>query len=448
MKLNENSKQPKLYIETYGCQMNVADSEVVVSVLTDNGYVVSKDIKTANLILVNTCSIRENAEQKVYSRLKEFRHLKKKNPSLTIGVIGCMAERLKEKLIEEDKLVDIVVGPDAYRNLPQLLSIAETGKQAIDVLLSTEETYEEIIPIRYATNGVSAFVSIMRGCDNFCTYCVVPYTRGRERSRDPETILAEIADLISKGYKEVTLLGQNIDKYKWENQDKSIVSFAQLLERVAQIDSQIRVRFSTSYPADMTDEVIQTIAKHKNICNYIHLPVQSGSTAVLKRMKRGYTRDMYEDRINSIKKMIPDCSISTDIITGFCGETEEEHQATLELMSQTKYDYAYMFKYSERPDTYAQKKFSDDVSEEIKSRRLTEIINLQSELSLESNKRDIGKTFEVLIEGFSKRSNDFLFGRNSQNKVIVFPKQSFNIGEYVHVKVTECTSATLKGISI
>jgi tRNA-2-methylthio-N6-dimethylallyladenosine synthase len=437
-------KRPKLYIETYGCQMNVADSEVVVSVLDNYGYRNTKDIKEADLILVNTCSIRDNAEQRVRARLNEFKHLKKKNPTLIIGIIGCMAERLKEKLIEEEKLVDIVVGPDAYRDLPNLITIAETGQQAINVLLNTEETYEDIVPVRYASNGVSAFVSIMRGCDNFCAYCVVPYTRGRERSRDPETILNEVNTLIKKGYKEVTLLGQNIDKYIWQKDDEK-VSFAQLLEKVANLNHKLRVRFSTSYPSEMTDEVLHAIAKHKNICNYIHLPAQSGNSDVLKRMKRGYDRETYMQRIEAIKQIIPDCSISTDIITGYCSETVDEHNDTLSLMEWAKFDYAYMFKYSERPDTYAHKKLSDDVPEEEKSKRLTEIINLQNKLSLESNQRDIGKTFEVLVEGTSKRSKEFLYGRNSQNKVIVFPKGNSNIGDYVKVKVEECTSATLKG---
>lgn len=437
-------KKPKLYIETYGCQMNVADSEVVVSILDNYGYKNTVDIKDADLILVNTCSIRDNAEQRVRARLNEFKHLKKKNPSLIIGIIGCMAERLKEQLIEEEKLVDMVVGPDAYRDLPGLITIAETGQQAINVLLSTEETYNDIVPVRYATNGVSAFVSIMRGCDNFCSYCVVPFTRGRERSRDPKTVIAEVKDLIKKGYKEVTLLGQNIDKYNWEKEGEEL-NFAQLLEKVAELSPELRIRFSTSYPSDMTDDVLNAIAKYKNICNYIHLPVQSGNSDVLKRMKRGYDKEKYVERVEAIKKIIPDCAISTDIITGFCGETEEEHKDTIALMEWAKFDYAYMFKYSERPNTYAHKKLKDDVPEETKSKRLTEIINLQSRLSLESNQRDVGKTFEVLIEGTSKRSDEFLFGRNSQNKVIIFPKKEAKIGDYVNVKVEECTSATLKG---
>jgi len=437
-------RTPKLYIETYGCQMNVADSEVVVSILDNYGYKNTEDIKDADLILVNTCSIRDNAEQRVRARLQEFKHLKKKNPSIMIGIIGCMAERLKEKLIEEEKLVDIVVGPDAYRDLPKLITIAETGQQAINVLLSTEETYNEIIPVRYASNGVSAFVSIMRGCDNFCAYCVVPFTRGRERSRDPETILLEVNDLITKGYKEVTLLGQNIDKYNWNGEDEKL-NFAQLLEKVALLNPELRVRFSTSYPSEMTDDVLHTIATYKNICNYIHLPVQSGNSDVLRRMKRGYDREKYMERIEAIKRIIPDCAVSTDIITGYCGETNTEHQDTLSLMEWAKFDYAYMFKYSERPDTYAHKKLKDDVPDEIKSERLTEIIALQNKLSLESNQKDIGKTFEVLIEGKSKRSDDFYFGRNSQNKVIIFPKKDSEIGNYVNVVVQECTSATLKG---
>lgn len=437
-------KKPQLYIETYGCQMNVADSEVVVSILDNYGFSNTEDLQNADLILVNTCSIRDNAEQRVRARLREFKHLKKKKPTLMIGIIGCMAERLKEKLIEEEELVDLVVGPDAYRDLPNLINLAETGQQAINVLLNTKETYKDIMPVRYASNGVSAFVSIMRGCDNFCAYCVVPYTRGRERSRDPKTILSEVNDLIYKGFKEVTLLGQNIDKYAWEKGNEK-VNFAELLEMVARLDPSLRVRFSTSYPSEMTDDVLHAIANYKNICNYIHLPVQSGNSNVLKRMKRGYDRRTYMERIEAIKRIIPDCSISTDIITGYCGETDKEHQDTISLMEWAKFDYAYMFKYSERPDTYAHKKLKDDVPEEIKSKRLTEIINLQNKLSLESNQKDVGKTFEVLIEGTSKRSENQFFGRNSQNKVIIFPREKEKIGNYVRIKVSDCTSATLKG---
>ncbi len=432
----------KLYLETYGCQMNVADSEVVISILNKEGFGLVDSYKSADLILINTCSIRDNAEQRIFNRLNEFKHLKKQNKSLLIGIIGCMAERLKEKLIEKEKLVDLVVGPDAYRSLPQLVQKAESGQKAVNVLLSREETYAEISPVRLSKNGVSAFVSIMRGCDNMCSYCVVPYTRGRERSRNPQTIIKEVQELIDNGYKELTLLGQNVDKYNWNN---GSVKFADLLEMTAKLDPNLRIRFSTSYPQDMTDEVLYTIAKYDNICKYIHLPVQSGSNAVLKRMKRGYTREWYMDRINAIKTIVPDCSISSDFIAGFCSETEEDHKDTLSIMKLVGFDYSYMFKYSERPDTYAAKRLDDNVPDEVKSRRLKEIIELQNYLSLVSNKRDIGKTFEVLIEGESKKSSERLFGRNSQNKVIVFDKKDSKIGDYVMVKVNECSSATLLG---
>lgn len=438
----QESYPHKLYIETYGCQMNVADSEVVVSILNGVGYGITENYREADLILINTCSIRDNAEQRVFNRLNEFKALKKKNKGLLVGIIGCMAERLKENLLEREKLVDLVVGPDAYRDLPKLVEQAEGGQRAINVLLSREETYAEISPVRLDKNGVSSFVSIMRGCDNMCAYCVVPFTRGRERSRAPETILGEIRELLDKGYKEVTLLGQNVDKYNW-NQGE--VNFAELLEMTALLSPELRVRFSTSYPQDMTDEVLHTIAKYPNICRYIHLPVQSGNTAVLERMRRGYTREWYMDRINAIKRIIPDCAISSDFIAGFCGETEEEHQDTLTLMEWAAFDYAYMFKYSERPNTYAARKFSDDVPDEVKGRRLDEIIALQNRLSLQSNKKDIGKTFEVLVEGYSKKSIERMFGRNSQNKVIVFDKKDSQPGDYVMVKVDRCTSATLHG---
>ena len=434
-----------VYIETYGCQMNVADSEVVVSILNKNGFAYTEDYHQADLILINTCSIRENAEKRVFNRLEHFKHLKKKNKGLLIGIIGCMAERLKERLLEKEKLVDLVIGPDAYRDLPALVQKAEGGQQAINVLLSREETYAEISPVRLDKNGVSSFVSIMRGCDNMCAYCVVPFTRGRERSRDPETILNEVKELIANGYKEVTLLGQNVDKYNWEN-DK--VSFAKLLEMTAKLNSGLRVRFSTSYPQDMTDEVLHTIAKYDNICKYIHLPVQSGSTRVLDLMKRGYTREWYLGRIEAIKRIIPDCAISSDFITGFCSETEDEHKETLSIMEIVGFDYSYMFKYSERPNTYAEKKLNDDVPEEVKGRRLDEIIQLQNHLSLKSNKEDIGKTFEVLVEGVSKKSENRLFGRNSQNKVIVFDRKNYQIGDYVKIKVINCTSATLMGAAV
>lgn len=432
----------KLYIETYGCQMNVADSEVVVSILNKQGFALTDDYKDSDLILINTCSIRDNAEQRIFNRLNEFKHLKKKNKGMLVGIIGCMAERLKEDLLEKEKLVDIVVGPDAYRELPKLVEQAEGGQKAINVLLSREETYAEISPVRLDKNGVSSFVSIMRGCDNMCAYCVVPFTRGRERSREPETILREVQELIDNGYKEVTLLGQNVDKYNW---NKGEVNFAKLLEMTALLSPELRVRFSTSYPQDMTDEVLHTIAKYKNICNYIHLPVQSGSSAILNKMKRGYTREWYMDRISAIKQIVPDCAISSDFITGFCTETDADHKDTLSLMEWVGFDYAYMFKYSERPNTFAARKFEDDVPDEVKSKRLDEIITLQNRLSLESNQKDVGKTFEVLIEGVSKKSENRLFGRNSQNKVVVFDKKDCQIGDYVMVKVNDCSSATLLG---
>jgi len=439
----------KLYIETYGCQMNVADSEVVASVMKDSGYVITEDINEADVILVNTCSIRENAEQRVWGRLDVFKQIKKKKPELTVGVIGCMAERLKEKLIEEKKIVDLVVGPDAYRSLPELLETVESGQKAINVLLSKEETYADISPVRLDKNGISAFISIMRGCNNMCSYCIVPYVRGGERSRNPQSIIAEAEDLFQKGYKEITLLGQNVDSYNWESENKEeTIKFAQLLEMVAKIDSSLRIRFSTSHPKDMSDEVLYTMAMYDNICNHVHLPAQSGSTEVLERMKRGYSREWYIDRIDAIKKILPDCAISTDIMTGFSGETEDNHKDTLSLMSYVNYDYAFMFKYSERPKTYAARHLKDDVPEDIKTRRLTEIIDLQGILSEKSKKEDLGKTFEVLVEGFSKKSNDELFGRNSQNKVVVFPKQDFKIGDYVFVEVTDCTPATLIGKAV
>ncbi len=443
------STSQKLYIETYGCQMNVADSEVVVSVLKDNGYDVTEDINDADVILVNTCSIRENAEQRVWGRLNVFKQIKKKKPELTVGVIGCMAERLKEKLIEAEKTVDIVVGPDAYRDLPNLLDSAGSGQKAVNVILSKEETYADISPVRMDKNGISAFVSIMRGCNNMCSYCIVPYVRGGERSRDPESILREVEDLHNKGYKEVTLLGQNVDSYTWEpKEDGKTIKFAQLLEMVARISPSLRIRFSTSHPKDMSDDVLYTMAMYNNICNHIHLPAQSGSTRILEKMNRGYTREWYMDRIMAIKKILPDCAISTDIMTGFPGETEEDHQDTLSLMEFVNYDLAYMFKYSERPKTYAARHLKDDISDGTKTRRLTEIINLQTELSEKSKKADLGKVYEVLIEGVSKKSDEHLFGRNSQNKVVVFPKKDFKIGDYAFIEITECTSATLIGIPV
>jgi len=436
----EGSK--KLYIETYGCQMNVADSELVVAVLQKHDFSVTDDIHQADVILVNTCSIRENAETRVFGRLELFKSIKKKKRNLLIGVIGCMAERLKKKLLEDDKMVDLVVGPDAYRDLPKLVAEAESGQKAINVLLSREETYADLSPVRYAGNGISAFVSIMRGCDNMCSYCVVPFTRGRERSREPKSILREVQELVDAGFKEVTLLGQNVDKYNWNEGE---TNFAQLLEMVAQNAPQLRIRFSTSYPQDMNNEVLYVMAKYSNICKYIHLPVQSGNTRILDKMKRGYTREWYMDRIKAIREIVPECGISTDIIAGFCSETQEEHQDTLSLMEWVGYDFAYMFKYSERPNTFAARTFPDDISEEDKTRRLQEIIDLQNKLSLQSNLKDVGKTFEVLVEGVSKKSNDRLFGRNSQNKVVVFDRKDHNIGDLVQVKIIKCSSATLLG---
>jgi tRNA-2-methylthio-N6-dimethylallyladenosine synthase len=434
----------KVYIETYGCQMNVADSEVVVSILSEAGYEATTNIKDAGLILINTCSIRDNAEQRIWGRLKAISHLKKQNNSLKIGIIGCMAERLKEKLIETDQLVDIVVGPDAYRELPVLVTEAESGHKAVNVLLSREETYADISPVRMDKNGVSSFVSIMRGCNNMCAYCVVPYVRGAERSRNPESVIREASDLFRMGYREVTLLGQNVDSYNWKN-DSGIVGFPELLEKVAAIDPLLRVRFSTSHPKDISDKLLQTIARNSNICRHIHLPAQSGSSRILQLMNREYTREWYLERIDAIHRIIPDCSLSTDMITGFCSETEDDHKESLSLMEKAGFDFAYMFKYSERPGTKAARKFEDDVTEEVKSSRLSEMISLQNRLSNRSKKHDIGMVFDVLIEGFSKRSSDYLSGRTSQNKVVVFPSGDHKKGEYVRVLIERCTSATLIG---
>ncbi len=441
-KANSKPDAKKLYIETYGCQMNVADSETVNSIMIDNGYALTSDYNEADIIFINTCSVRDNAEKKIRNRLKVLGFVKRSRPGVLIGIIGCMAERLKEKLVEEEKLVDIVAGPDSYRTLHKLVAEAEGGQKAINVLLSREETYAEISPVRKSANRVSAFVSITRGCDNMCSFCVVPFTRGRERSREPETILREVDEILSEGYKEVTLLGQNVDKYNWNNGE---VKFAKLLELVAERNTEMRVRFSTSYPQDFTDEVLHTMAKYENICNYIHLPVQAGSNNMLEKMKRGYTREWYLNRIQAIKTILPDCAISTDLIAGFCSETEEDHKETLALMEEVGYANAYMFKYSVREGTFAEKNFKDDVPEETKSRRLTEIINLQSKLSLESNKKDVNKTFTVLVEGISKKSSERLYGRTSQNKVIVFSGKPDKIGTYIKVIVTSCTSATLLG---
>lgn len=425
----------KLYIETYGCQMNFADSEIVASILSDDFEITNQE-KEADLILVNTCSIRDNAEQRVFNRMKELIGLKKSNKNLKVGLIGCMAERLQEELLNTMK-VDLVVGPDAYRNLPDML---RNHTPNVNVILSEVETYENISPIRYDSNGISAFVSIMRGCNNFCSYCVVPYTRGRERSRNITSILDEIRDLFQKGYREVTLLGQNVNSYNFEGKN-----FAYLIQKVAEINPLLRVRFATSHPKDLSDELLQVMTKYNNICKSIHLPAQSGSSTNLKRMNRKYTREWYLDRVESIRKHIPDCAISTDIIAGFCGETEEEHKETLSLMQEVGYEYAFMFKYSMREGTYAHKHLIDNIAENIKTRRLEEIITLQQQLSLQSNQKDIGKTFEVLIEGTSKRSQVHLFGRNSQNKVVIFPKGNLQKGDYVQVKITSCSAATLFG---
>ena len=452
----------KMYIESYGCQMNFSDSEIVASILTKEGFSTTPNLEDADIVFVNTCSIREKAEQTVRNRLKVYNAIKKKqNPKMLVGVLGCMAERLKDKFLEEEKLVDMVVGPDAYRDLPNLIDEVTDGRKAVNVILSKEETYAEISPVRLGGNGVTAFVSITRGCDNMCTFCVVPFTRGRERSRDPKSIVQECHQLVKDGYKEVTLLGQNVDSYLWhggglkkdfnklskEEQEKS-TNFAQLLAMVAQVSPELRVRFSTSHPKDMQDDVLHTIAKYENICNYIHLPVQSGNSRILELMNRGYSREWYLKRIESIRKIIPDCAISMDIISGFCSETEEEHQDTLSLMDIVKYDFGYMFSYSERPNTQAQRKFEDDVPADIKKRRLQEIIDKQMGHSLIRNQNHVGKTHKVLVEGISKKSKEELFGRNTQNTVVVFPKEDYKIGDYVLVEVDQCTSATLKGKAI
>ena len=480
----------KFYIESYGCQMNFSDSEIVASILNAEGFGATRNSAEADLVLINTCSIREKAEQTVRKRLTEFKKLKEGRPGMLIGVLGCMAERLKSQFLEEEKLVDIVVGPDAYRSLPALVEEAETGQKAVNVLLSREETYADISPVRLDSNGVTAFVSIMRGCNNMCSFCVVPFTRGRERSRDAISIVNECCDLFDKGYREVTLLGQNVDSYYWPIPDPSrmegpsathtsliehnsingnssksgvsewgspppvggepegaVVTFAKLLEKVALISPLLRVRFSTSHPKDITDEVLFTMAKYENICRYIHLPVQSGSTRILQLMNRTYTREWYMAKVDRIREIMPDCGLSSDLIAGFCTETEEDHIQTLNVMEYSKYDMSYMFFYSERPGTLAQRRYADDIPEEIKKRRLQEIVSVQNRLSLESNKKDIGKTFRVLIEGDSKKSNADWMGRSTQNKVIVFPKGNYDLekGDYVNVKVKDCTQATLLG---
>ncbi len=434
----------KFYIETYGCQMNVADSEVVAAILASKGFIHTQDKNEADVILVNTCSVRENAEQRVRGRIQGFTEIRKHNPHLLVGIMGCMAERLGEKLFEEEKNVNIVVGPDAYMDLPLLIDKAEKGEKAINIELSVTETYEDICPSRINETAISGFVSIMRGCNNFCTYCIVPYTRGRERSRSPHSIISEVLDLQRRGYKEVTLLGQNVNSYLYKD-EQTTVNFPGLLEAVARTVPGMRIRFATSHPKDMSDETLETIARWPNICRAIHLPVQSGSNSVLKNMNRKYTREWYLDRIAAIRRIIPDCGISTDVFVGFHNESEEDYQQTLQLMQEVGFDLAYMFKYSERPGTKASKSLPDNVDEDTKGRRLQELIDLQTRWSLESNRRDIGKIFEVLVEGVSRKSPDEMFGRSSQNKVIVFPAQKIPVGSLVRIKVTDCTSATLKG---
>ncbi len=455
-KIPNNGK--KLFIESYGCQMNLNDSEIVASILSKEGYNTTYSLEEADLVLVNTCSIREKAEQTIRKRLEKYNAVKKINPSMKVGVLGCMAERLKEKFLEEEKIVDLVVGPDAYRDLPNLLEEINEGRDAINVILSKEETYGDVSPVRLNSNGVSAFVSITRGCDNMCTFCVVPFTRGRERSRDPKSIVEEIRELHENGYKEVTLLGQNVDSFLWyggglkkdfkhasEIAKATVVDFAQLLDMVAMAFHDMRFRFSTSNPQDMSIEVLHAMAKHPNICKYIHLPIQSGSTAVLKRMNRQHTREEYLELIDAIRTIIPGCAISQDIISGFCGETEEEHQDTLSLMEYVKYDFGFMFAYSERPGTLAAKKMPDDVPGDVKKSRLNEIIQLQQKHSLSRMQQFVGKTVEVLIEGSSKKSDEHWKGRNSQNSMVVFPKTNEKVGDYVEVYIEDCTSATLLG---
>ncbi|MEA1886660.1 MAG: tRNA (N6-isopentenyl adenosine(37)-C2)-methylthiotransferase MiaB [Bacteroidota bacterium] len=434
----------KLYIETYGCQMNVADSEVVVSILQDEGFSLTDRLDDADVVLVNTCSVRDNAEQRVWGRLNLFGKYKRNKPGILVGVIGCMAERLKEELLEAGKTVDLVVGPDAYRDLPRLISEASRGHEAVNVLLSREETYADISPVRLDRNGISSFVSIMRGCNNMCSYCVVPYVRGAERSRDPETILREVQELFDRGYREVTLLGQNVDSYLWKGKEGER-SFAEVLELTAKINPLLRVRFSTSHPKDMSDDVLKVMSRFDNICKHIHLPAQSGSSRILELMNRKYDREWYMDRIKAIKNILPGCAVSTDMMTGFCTETEDDHEASLSLMKWAEYDFAYMFKYNDRPNTKAARKYPDDVPDKIKTRRLNEIIELQNRLSLKSKQKDIGKIYEVLIEGFSRKSTSDFSGRTSQNKVVVFPAGKQKPGDYVKIKITDCTSATLMG---
>jgi len=452
-------KSKKLYIESYGCAMNFSDSEIVASIMKDNGFDTTSDFREADVIFLNTCSIREKAELTVRKRLTVFNKAKRKKPEMTIGVLGCMAERLKEKLLEEEKVVDIVVGPDAYRDLPNLIHTAEEGQKAVNTFLSREETYADIAPVRLNSNGVSAFISIMRGCDNMCSFCVVPFTRGRERSRDPYSIVKEAQELVDLGYKEVTLLGQNVDSYKWSPEENNkarlnkkedytveVITFANLLEMVAQVDPKLRVRFSTSHPKDITDDVLYTIKKYDNICKYIHLPVQSGNSRVLEMMNRTYDRAWYLERVSKIREILgQECGISSDMITGFCSETEEEHQDTLTLMDLVKYDFSYMFYYSERPGTLAAKKFEDDIPLDVKKRRLAEVITKQSEISFERNKLDIGKEQVILLEGTSKKSDADMKGRNSANKMVIVPNGNYEKGDYLKVRITDCTPATLFG---
>ncbi|MFY0687333.1 MAG: tRNA (N6-isopentenyl adenosine(37)-C2)-methylthiotransferase MiaB [Cyclobacteriaceae bacterium] len=462
VRVSKDSQQgnQKLYIESYGCQMNFSDSEIVTSILSEAGFGTTSNLEEADLVLINTCSIRDKAEQTVRRRLGHFNSYKRNKPDLTIGVLGCMAERLKAQLLEEEKIVDLVVGPDAYRDLPNLVRKADEGHKGVNTFLSREETYADISPVRLNSNGVTAFISIMRGCDNMCSFCVVPFTRGRERSRDPKSIIAEAQELFSKGYREVTLLGQNVDSYKWSSEennkarlekkeDVEVVNFANLIEMVAQVDPDLRVRFSTSHPKDITDQVLHTMKKHENICKYIHLPAQSGNSRVLEIMNRTYDREWYINRVDAIRNILgEDCGISSDMIAGFCTETDEEHQETLSLMDYVKYDFSYMFYYSERPGTLAAKKYEDDIPLNVKKQRLQEIIARQQEISLVRNQRDIGRTFKVLIEGKSKKSNDYVQGRNTANKVIVFKDNGYSKGQYIDVKVHDCTAATLLGEAI
>lgn len=433
-----------VYIESYGCQMNFADSEVVAAILIKEGYAMVQSAEEADFILINTCAIRDNAEQRIRKRVRELQALQNRHPQLRIGILGCMAERLQSQLMVEAENVSFVVGPDAYRKMPEILRQVREGMKAAETELSTVETYADIEPVRMNSNGISAYISIMRGCQNYCAYCVVPYTRGRERSRDPETIVNEARNLFAKGYKEVTLLGQNVNSYKWKTEVEE-VGFPELMERVAQVSPQLRVRFATSHPKDLSDRLLEVMAKYDNICKCIHLPVQSGSDRMLKLMNRHYDSAWYLDRIAAIRRYMPDCSITTDVIAGFCTETEEDHLATLEMFRKVRYDYAFMFKFSLRPNTYAEKHLQDDISEAEKTRRLEEIIALQGEIALENNKQEIGRRYEVLVEGASHRSKEQLFGRNSQNKVIVFDRENVQPGEYVTVEVTDCTAATLKG---